>query len=889
MTGNLKFRILVPVSREQSDWKNVKGRRFQKLASQFLAHQSYSVEEEFRDAGTEIDALCKNKLTGDVIVVEFKARSETVKAESVNKLHTDVQLYDAAQGWIFSISEMGAEARTRLQRLNEKVTGTRFRHFPPGELVNSLIAPGFIKLPTALPSESGQELILCLFEHRTVWVSPLLDPKSGRPYAISGWNALDGEHLSGAHLPDVANTDFPFNDLPWAEGENREFSRSTELQPIVEVIPGDEWSDYRPSRPDDFVGRAHVLNSVSRFLDRVRNNETKSRLFGIKGKSGWGKSSLALKLQDKLKSSDIHLLPVDCRAAVSSFYPDLAIARALTQLSEIVSPGPLFKFEPKFETNPFEESEVVDLLRSVRNRGFLGGVIFDQFEAVIHRKELVSAFDRMRELALASEEAQLPFVIGFSWKTDGSVGADYPGYHLWHSLSDRRKDFEIDRFNREDADEFLALAQRESKVSLSIPIRKFIVENYAGFPWLLKKLTKHYTEAHRHESTAVGATSMLSLEGLFQADLEELSSNEDRCMRFVARSAPIEYGSVSEKFGDGVVSGLVDRRLLINTGGQLNLYWDIFRDYILYNEVPELPNTYVPSLSVRKIRSALNFLLLTQQCSYEELSDQLKIGLTTTDNVVRDLSNFGVVQPNRSDQRLSAVSAEPEDMTKSIVGFLSRHAVYVSARQILDSNAEATLDAITKASSEEYRFISIDEKTLTHYVRRILTYCLHFGLLEKLGNNFHLSDPTTNILDESQRHARVAEVDLFRAPAPPERVIDLIDKILSGELTSFEQAASKGLRNAVFAARTLGIVESDDDTMWVPSEVIKNKPISEVVASAVSNIEPFRSALIGFNSIQLSADDVGSQVADIFGLNWSPGSCKRYGSSYKKWLRWLEG
>lgn len=492
MANAPKFQVLIPLDKEVENYRNKKGRLFQKLVARFLANQSHNITEEFRDGGTEIDLLCQNTLTDDLVVVECKARSESVKTDAVNKLHTDVDIYDAEKGWIFSVGDLASEARTRIDKLNARSGKRPYKHFPSQELVQALLSAGELKLPDNLPLNISSELFLCIFDHCELWVATTIESLSGRPAGQLAWLATTGEALSPTEAPDVTKTDYPFPELRWLGHGDTGDSDPAKHQPIVEVIPGEEWSDYRPARPDDFVGRHAVIEDVSSFLRKVRDGNTNSRLLGIKGKSGWGKSSLSLKLSHDLKRENIFLVPVDCRAAVSSFYPDLAINRALRSVADVLSPGPLFGIGTKFEANLFNEAGVTDLLRRATDAGFLVGIIFDQFEAVIHRKELGPAFERMRELAHAAEEARSSFVIGFSWKTDGTVGSDYPGYHVWHSLSDRRRDFLIDRFTREDADQFISHAQRESKVLLKHPVKKFIIGNYAGFPWLLKKLVRHY-------------------------------------------------------------------------------------------------------------------------------------------------------------------------------------------------------------------------------------------------------------------------------------------------------------------------------------------------------------------------------------------------------------
>lgn len=359
-------------------------------------------------------------------------------------------------------------------------------------------------------------------------------------------------------------------------------------------------------------------------------------------------------------------------------------------------------------------------------------------------------------------------------------------------------------------------------------------------------------------------------------------------MKFIARNSPIEYGATAEKFGDTVVSSLIDRRLVTNTGGQLNLYWDIFRDYILYDEVPQLPNTYVPALSVRKIRSALHFLLVESDCTYQDLATHLKISLPTTENVVRDLTNFGVVQPNRSGQRIKTLCENPEDTTFRVLAFLQSHAIFISARDTIEAEGSATIEVITELATKEYQFISIDERTLTAYVRRILTYCLHFRLLEKTGNEFFGSEPVQNILAEVSRTGRVAEVDLFRAQAPPERVVHLLNAVRDGNVQSLQYATDIRLRNSLFAARTLGLVENTDDHLALTAQTKSAPNFEDLLRTAVSEVEPFKTAISGFDLDAASSDEVGSHIADTFDLNWSPASCQRYGAAYKRWIRWLQ-
>lgn len=64
---------------------------------------------------------------------------------------------------------------------------------------------------------------------------------------------------------------------------------------------GEDWNDYRPARPQDFVGRTKDIKEIFDFLKNKRK-EIGTRIFAITGNSGLGKSSLIITLSEKAKN-----------------------------------------------------------------------------------------------------------------------------------------------------------------------------------------------------------------------------------------------------------------------------------------------------------------------------------------------------------------------------------------------------------------------------------------------------------------------------------------------------------------------------------------------------------------------------------------------------------
>jgi len=117
-------------------------------------------------------------------------------------------------------------------------------------------------------------------------------------------------------------------------------------------------------------------------------------------------------------------------------------------------------------------------------------LIFDQFEELLYKDELEPVFDEIRALCNAVDEAQENVLIGFSWKTDGTIPPEHRAYHLWHGLSDRRLEFELTPFSEAEVSTALNRFAKELG-SLSLHRSDDSFKIIARIPWLLKKLCIH--------------------------------------------------------------------------------------------------------------------------------------------------------------------------------------------------------------------------------------------------------------------------------------------------------------------------------------------------------------------------------------------------------------
>ena len=169
-------------------------------------------------------------------------------------------------------------------------------------------------------------------------------PMSAVMDTVMVFEAQSGQQITDPGLvQQLSERDSNLRELRWICGEDElasvgaltDASLKQELDNIASVPVADDWSDYRPARPKDFVGRDELLKNITNFFDEIRTRATTTRLLAIKAPSGWGKSSFLIKLRATCAlpkyRERLFLYAVDCRTASSPRYPELALKRCFDE------------------------------------------------------------------------------------------------------------------------------------------------------------------------------------------------------------------------------------------------------------------------------------------------------------------------------------------------------------------------------------------------------------------------------------------------------------------------------------------------------------------------------------------------------------------------------
>lgn len=893
------MKISIEVVASTSMTSTDRGRLLERFARKLLESQNYNVTEEVRITGQEVDLLAIEKTTGERVIVECKAYRSTIAAEVIHKLFGQVAFNGFSSGWLISTYDLGKDAKGIRDANDQKPEYERrkLRIYDPERLVERLIGARIIVDPETLnvPSDRlyAEECFLLVSEWGYFWARLVLDNETRLRCSVILFDAATGERRSEPRLnAQITATDTTLAELQWETSSSTSTRTaakeiSDDLQTIVQVPVADNWIDYRPARPEDFVGREQLQKDVLEIFEKSVLRSSTTRLFAVKAPSGWGKSSFALKIAQiarRTKHGKAYFVyAVDSRAATSRRFGELALYSAIKRAMDDGFIKAREDISIGGTSAPFASASSQEVLRELRENGKVVCLILDQFEELLYKEELSTVFDEIRSLCDSIVELQENILIGFSWKTDGTIPPEHRAYHLWHSLADRRREFELKPLKPSEVGTALNRFGRELGQSLSPQLRRTLSDHCQGYPWLLKKLCIHVLEQVRNglDQGEILLRS-LKIQELFDRDIQLLSSPEYECIKVIAAEAPADFFRVAQTFGDEIVAMLLNKRLVVRSGAKLSVYWDIFRDFLLTGRIPYIPTTYVPQANIGTYLSALRYMLENPVSTYDTLATKLQVSPGTADNIVRDLIMVGHVEANRSKGDITCISRSNDEAAAQIVTFCRSHVIYGSLLEEVGQSSSFSMEEAVRVARSDYPTSSVSDNLLSGYVRKVLQWCETASLIMRTGARFQLTSSSPGVGGLTMKGIGRRGQNLFFGEAPPAKAIAVLQLAQTGVADRVSLERQHG-RNAVYVLINLGLVDARGESL-----ISESASAEEAVKAAA------RQALtvqLVQEFLQVSGDrssglDVGAYLAEKLEMAWSEGSMRRSGTALRSWALW---
>jgi len=895
----------IEIACDKNDTNKNKGDLLEKISKDFLEALGYDVIEEIRFTGVELDLLCKHKVNSKEIYVECKAQKDKIGAPILRQLLGTVIGYNYSEGWLVSTSEFGKEAKGFVEMWKEKPQeeSSKLSFYTPQIIIDSLQRASVICNQPVDKAEDfigGAEFLgewtLLLTKYGKFWTVYTL--QGGAPYGVLIYNAENGRHIQDENtINNIFELETSLTEYNLKIGIKKTSKNRPSLTftppSVVEVQIGDSWDDYRPARPQDFVGRNELQKDILAFLNNAKEKNSATRIFAITGNSGLGKSSLIAKVRDRSRNKfykkRYFTFAVDIRGAKTPSYISASLLKCLKNAQQ-VGFGDNFDLQLTDPSAPLTSPSISRYLDSVERDGQVICLIFDQFEELYSNPELYGVFSIAKDLMLDVASYKGNFVLGFAWKTDSTTQQDHPAYHMWHELSDHRRVYKLDVFDSGEISKSITTFEKEVQQKIPIEIRHQIVHSSQGFPWLLKKLCINLYENLKKGEGADSILVDLDVRRLFENDLDLLSPPEHTCLKIIAQKAPADWSEIIEISGIAVLNALVHKRLVVKSGDRLNVYWDIFKDYLLTGNVPIIPFNYIPTSDFYSILKVFQALNNKEYIGAEEIAKETSLNEKTVANIGADLVMFSLAERKglffKHHRDLNDYS-EMSVLQKLREKF-GKHSLKLA---IYKKMAGATVDqnAVTLILRTCLPKAKFSDKTWTTYSNRLSNLFTHTGYFVRVGSQIVVQDLGAPIFDR-EIYARKGKKRgiIFSAPTSPAIVCEALEAIEKSN--DFKVAVANGYRNALTVLKRFELISIKEDKITINNPSIKKYGgYKEAIWTSAKNEPVIGKCIEKLNQEPMvSGFSIGEFVAKEYNNGWTKSSMQRNGNSLRQWSNWVK-
>jgi Restriction endonuclease len=884
---------------------NARGHLFEEFVAQFMALFGY--ERPTRSTlnntanGIELDVTSKHVLTRQRMLAECKAYSSPIEAKELAAFYgkLGVDRFESSDSFGYFVAIPGFTKSGRELQGKLEANDSRFRAYAVDSILAMLLDREKIAAFSGIASEYQAPLALLSDEALLVtqdglfYAAKELSPATRVAVRILVYPTQPHVPVPPRVIELLSNASSYTTGLPCAHASNR-----AQLIPVIsaddtviEVTGSSSDFEYQlPAAPKYFVGRQHYVSEAEELLGQFRAGlADRAKVLVLNAQSGWGKSSLALRLIDLAQSMGGHGACIDCRTASHPTFVSAAMRHALLKAQD--ERGLTLPASPSF-------ASVKSTLETLRNTRFISGrqplcIVFDQFENVFQNALLTREF---RDLALGITELPLPVLVGFSWKTDFVAFTESYPYQLRDDIRSRASVFALPPFGPTEIGELIGRLQRSCGQKIHPYLRERIREYSQGLPWLFKKLGSHIIREIKAGVTQDELLAeVLNIQTLFESDVNGLTIAERQALKAIARRAPLAVTDAVElATGDkNIVQSLVTQRLLVSVGEKLDVYWDVFRDYLNQGSVP-IQDSYILRLTPNSISKLLIVLNSAgRPVTTGEAAKTIGTSAISVLNMARDLRQLGVLAAQEGVLRFADDVASASNVNVAIkdraAAALKRHRVYSLLTSLAPATGRVLVADFADALPKAYPAVAAKKHTWANYARAFAYWFQFAGLAAVERDEIILGQECATTLDlmaPGKKRAIKGIVVFPRAGFEP------ILKFLRDVSANRAIGASNAMRKALADAKTLGlVVEHGDKTLVLSASggamtAAKPEQLQAVVRQVIQDQPAFRvgKAMLAEDS-GATPRAIGQALARELKVDWAGMTTEYVGKHVRNWMR----
>jgi hypothetical protein len=711
------------------------GKFFEELANRIFKSLRYKVSSNVQYTGMEFDLECIHQdRTNEKVLVECKAK-QSLSSKDITTFAFNTQYKKMDFGYFLYTRSFEKQVAGLINEIKEDKRYKNLYFWNSNKIIELLVASNAIQKFEVQPEKYRITKLILMYSFKGIYYIPLIS-NSTMPEKYAIINALNNNSIisddvnsfARKYIKEIENLAL----IDLNKGDYQHPKEQKDLETIAEIQQSISWDDYKPASTKFFVGRKTIRDQLLKFIMNVYENKNQTKVFYIDGKSGWGKSSLLNELKGKTTNkfyrNKLFSIMIDSRSANSSNFVALAFKLLLDKavLSKFI-PKKFKEIHISSAYDIINTGIVLELVEWLRKNDKMIVIVFDQFEDIFRREEL---FESFYKFLTDVKNNSSNIIVGFSWKSEVNIPIEHKSYHLWQQTKEFAKKLTLHEFDFNECNSIVRQLQKDIDVKLESDFRNKIINNSQGFPWLVKKLCIHIKKQFNQKVDIQTLYEQdFNVESLFKDDLEGLTSKEVTALNYIAKRASdneaFDITELDDMLDSNTIDKLLDKRYIIKSGTKYNIYWDIFRDYLVNKEVPKIGETYLIRQNISSILEAFLCFKTTNKLTISESMDKLERGKGTTLNILRQLRNFGLIEYKNS-------FYEPKDKIKNInektfknyiTNKLNKHTFVIELKKI--ESKLITYDDVIKIIEKKIIGKKYAKKSLLSYAQIFLN-CIEY-------------------------------------------------------------------------------------------------------------------------------------------------------------------
>ena len=762
----IRFKIVIP---DESQWINKqRGTFWETVSADLFRKQRWKVTQDIEFEGMQTDIYVKHLDTDEIGLIECKFQQELIDAPTIFKLMGQALYKKVDFAYLLSNSDLNKNAKPVVLEYKQQQN----KPFSLVSWSSNELAEVFMGLYNIKPPDMGKisgrcETITLLVTHEKdfFWVAEEMGKSNSPSRAIIIFPTQKSNRcLSSEEWKEYFASDKEWKNLEVTvfnptvnERKNKLINQSISEKKVTvsNINQADSFDDYhRPSRPEDFFGRKTHQDKFWEFVKKVRDKSTDLRVVSFSGNSGFGKSSLVLKLASECGSKsenedkrNVYIYHIDV-TSVNQTNVDLFVSAAIIKALEgaienrfVEIPNHLESINPE---SPFHSESIRLLIENLENSDKVIVIFFDQFEEILTKDALSSLYGLFKDAAYEIDSLKKNIVLGFCWRTDVHLPPEHPASSTWEKLQERLKNIKLAEFSESESLELLDgfqeyVTTKKDKELEIITKATSLRDNLSSQPWfnqpwyLKRECGELYNQDIDQSKLDPDQNKVITksdIETSFNKDIQgAIITGDDKCLKYIAKFSPVSKMDVRREFNKDVISSLLKSKLVIETGENYKIYWDIFREFMLDGKLPEMIISYRPRT---KISTVLKIFRLLDQ--YETISDLVpasNYAESTVKNALQDLQNFFEVTKDKKSGKIIAsekiLKLKDEEIAEKLAEQIEAHVVIKKIYEQLNSGEWMWLAEVQNLLSDEEKLRST---TATDYASKMLSWFHFAGLLE---------------------------------------------------------------------------------------------------------------------------------------------------------------